>query len=528
MTFEQKESLPYFFSTLLALGVIVIVWKHRRSPGGKAFIWMMLGLAAWAGPAGLEITSNSLSANLIWSIVSYPGVLSVPVFFFLFVLQFTGQEYLLTRRNLALLWIIPGITLLMALTNNWHHLLWSSLVPDPLVGENLIHYGHGPWFYVMLVYLYALVLAGSVLLLKAAFSFQKAFRLQTLAILVSIPLPWLGNLLYILNISPLPGLDTAPIFFTMTGLVLSLAIFRFQLLELVPVAREMVIEGLLDGIMVMDARERIVDINPAAKKLLNLSAGAWLGQPISSLVPQIQQLIDHPQLKLETFSETATPTWVEMHLDPLRSPTGRLLGRLLTLRNITDRKQMELDLQEKTRELERLAVSDSLTGLFNRRYIESALQLEFERCERYHLSLAIAMFDIDLFKGINDRFGHPCGDEVIRRVSRELRACLRSADIAARVGGDEFLALFPLTSLEDGWMAIERLRSLLEHSVIDCTGEGITISGGVTSWFAGDKPNAALQRVDRLLYQAKKQNRNLVLKDAGQSDPFQVNPEELA
>jgi len=513
MTQMQVQSIPFFFSTVLALGVVALVWKLSAHTGVKAFIAMMLAVALWSVMAGMEALATSLSANLIWTKLSYPGVVSVPVLFFLFVLQFTGHEHWLSHRNQGLLWIIPVLTLLLAFTNEWHHLQWSSLTPDPLLGESLIYYGHGPWFYVMIVFLYLLMLVATILLVQAAFNFHSAFRLQTLAILFSAPLPWLSNFLYIMDISPLPGLDTAPIFFAATGLILSLAIFRFQLLDLVPVAREMIIEGLQDGIMVMDDSGRIVDINPAALRLLNWPDRNWVGLPGGQLIPQIRNLLDKTTIKIEIQSQSDSPLWLELHQDPLHSRNGRMLGTLLTLRNITERKQMEMALEEKTRQLENLAVSDSLTGLFNRRYIETALRLEFERCERYHLSLAIAMFDIDLFKRINDHFGHPCGDDVIRWVSRELVSCKRTTDIAARVGGDEFLILFPQCNLDDAWKAMERLRNILADSLIPCTGEGVTISGGVTAWYAGDNPSAALQRVDRLLYQAKERSRNLMLKD---------------
>jgi diguanylate cyclase (GGDEF)-like protein len=515
MTLVQIQALPFFLSVILSLGVIALIWRFRSHSGGKTFIWMMLALSVWAAMAGMEVISTSLAANLFWSIASYPGVLSVPVLFFLFVTQYTGYEQWLSRRNLILVWTIPVVTMLLALTNQWHHLHWSSLTPDPLLGEAVIHYGHGPWFYVMIVFLYLVMLVASPLLFQAALNFHKAFRFQTLAILVSIALPWIGNFLYILGVSPMPGIDMAPIFFSIAGLIFALAIFRFRLLDLVPVAREMIIEGFQDGILVMDDQDRIVDVNRAAKTLLNLANRTWVGESGISLIPQTRALLDNPALKIELQSQFEGETWLELHLEALQSSTGRILGRLLTIRNITERKQMELILQEKTRELERLAVSDSLTGLFNRRYIETALRLEFERCERYPpLSMAIAMFDIDLFKGINDRFGHPCGDEVIRCVSRELTVCIRASDIAGRFGGDEFIILFPQCTLEDAWQVMDRLRNVLAEMQVPCTGKGITISGGVTAWYPGDNPNAALQRVDHLLYQAKARSRNLILKDA--------------
>jgi PAS domain-containing protein len=347
----SMQSIPYFLSAILALGVMVLVWKYRRSSLGRTFILMMLAEFVWAAMVGVEANSTTLAANRFWTILSYFGVVSVPVLFFIFVLYFTGREGWLSRRNLYLLWVIPVITILMVVTNEWHHLHWSYLVPDLVQGEKLIYYGHGPWYYVVVVYFYVLTFTASLLLLQAVFNFGKAFRLQALVILLSVPLPWLGNLVYFMGISPWPGMDPAPIFFTLSGLIQSLAIFRFQLLDLAPVAREMIVEGLPEGIVVMDAQGRIVDLNPAADALLNLSGRSKLGQLGVDVIPQINLLTESPVVEFEFPDRAGQSRWLEYRQDPLSGRNGRMLGSVLTIRNITKRKQMELAFFDETQRL---------------------------------------------------------------------------------------------------------------------------------------------------------------------------------
>ncbi len=345
------KSAPFFVSAILALGVAALIWRHRKSSMGKALILMMLADIVWATFAGINANSTSLYANRLWTIISYPGVLCVPVFFFIFVVTFTGHEDWLSRRNLVLLWVIPVVTMLLVVTNEWHHLHWSFLTPDPLLGESLIHYGYGPWYYVMVIYMYGLVLIASLLLLEVAFKYRNDFRLQALAILIGVPLPWTGSILYIFGLSPWPGLDHTPVFFSVTGLILSLAVFRFQLLELMPVARDLIVEGLQDGIVVMDAQGRIVDINPAASILLNISDRSRVGQLGVDLIPQIKLLQESPVMEFEFAVGSSQPPWLEYQLSPLPGRKGRMVGNILTVRNITERKQMELAFSDETQRL---------------------------------------------------------------------------------------------------------------------------------------------------------------------------------
>ncbi len=164
-------------------------------------------------------------------------------------------------------------------------------------------------------------------------------------------------------------------------------------------------------------------------------------------------------------------------------------------------------------QMKQLAITDPLTELYNRRFTEITLETEFKRCERYESPLAIGFFDVDDFKQVNDRFGHACGDDVLKVVADQLKASIRFVDFPARVGGDEFLIIFPHTTLNDAWDVLNRLRHKLRQCIISCTGEFVTISGGVTTWSPGDKPEDTLTRADNLMYQAKHLGKDQIIKD---------------
>lgn len=174
------------------------------------------------------------------------------------------------------------------------------------------------------------------------------------------------------------------------------------------------------------------------------------------------------------------------------------------VREIEQRKQLE-------RELKHQAITDPLTGLFNRRHFDELYERERERARRHGTPLTLVMVDLDFFKEVNDRYGHECGDIVLRDVAQFLRDGLRQPDLVGRLGGEEFVLLLPETDTEEARVMIERLRSRLAERVMVVAGESVS----VTATFAlaavhpeRDSLNDALRVVDLALYQGKDEGRN--------------------
>ncbi len=163
-------------------------------------------------------------------------------------------------------------------------------------------------------------------------------------------------------------------------------------------------------------------------------------------------------------------------------------------------------LEESVVELERLSTTDTLTGLYNRRAFNQHLVMEFDRSRRYGSPMALVMMDIDHFKHINDRYGHPTGDEVLEQMGGVLRAAERISDLPSRFGGEEFALLLPNTDAEAAHHMAERLRTTVESRAWPCA--PVTVSIGVTSRREDDTHQSLLSRGDRALYAAKAAGRN--------------------
>lgn len=180
-------------------------------------------------------------------------------------------------------------------------------------------------------------------------------------------------------------------------------------------------------------------------------------------------------------------------------------------------KKLQDELEEKNRELRRLSVSDGLTGLYNHRHIHGLLRDEFERSGRTGAPLTVAMFDLDLFKSVNDTWGHPAGDSVLVQLAGILRVSARDVDRLGRYGGEEFLAILPATDADGGAVFVERVRHAVENREFDIgTTQPIsmTISAGVATYpheRIGDV-ESLIREADRALYAAKAAGRNRTIR----------------
>jgi diguanylate cyclase (GGDEF)-like protein len=180
-------------------------------------------------------------------------------------------------------------------------------------------------------------------------------------------------------------------------------------------------------------------------------------------------------------------------------------------------KRLQDELEEKNRELERLSISDGLTGLFNHRHIYGLLHEEFERADRTNERLTVAMFDLDRFKAVNDNYGHQAGDRVLEQFADILRECAREIDRLGRYGGEEFLAVLPDTSIDDAFVFVERVRREVARRPFDIGKSeplSMTISCGLATYpheLISD-PETLVRYADEALYAAKAAGRNRALR----------------
>jgi PAS domain S-box-containing protein len=343
--------IPLILATSIAATLAIYTWRHRRTPGAIPFTIMMAALVQWGLFYTLELVVLELPAKLFLSKITFIGIIATPTSWFIFAMEYTTGRDWSTRRRLALLSIMPILTLWMIWTNDLHNLFWVSRELAPAGPFLVVDSVNGSGFWVHAYYSYILLLVGAILIARSILRWPSGYRGQIIAVLLSLAAPWLANAITIFNLLPI-AIDLTPFAFTVTGVGMAYALFRHHMLDLVPIARDVVVENMNDGMIVIDANDRIVDINLEARKILGISAEQQpIGKPLADMLGQFQHLYERYRNVSEAEEEIEIEVdgehlWYEFSLSTLRDERRQVLGQLIIARDITDRKNTEILLQQ--------------------------------------------------------------------------------------------------------------------------------------------------------------------------------------
>jgi PAS domain S-box-containing protein len=340
-------AITLILSGIVTLGVSWMIFK-RTSGAIRCFGYMMLTIAIWAISYGCELSSDRLSQMLFWINIEYIGISYLPPFWIVFVLGFTGKDNWLTKTNLLLIFSVPTITLLMVWTNALHHLHYSSVSVDNSGPFPLLSIKAAIWYRIHTIYFYLMVIAG-ILLIITRFRKADAFiKKQNRIILFGALVPWLVNILYLLNLRPFGHLDLTPFAFIASSLIIATGLLGFKLFDIVPIARGKIIEALQEGILVLDAQNRVIDINPEMRKIMGVRTDHIIGKKPEHLFPGFAELNDTVNDKDNSHIEIkmADGRFFSVTLTSLFERQTVYSGKIMLFRDITDRKQSEDKLHE--------------------------------------------------------------------------------------------------------------------------------------------------------------------------------------
>jgi diguanylate cyclase (GGDEF)-like protein len=513
------EVVPSLMATAVCLAMMPVGWRRRPAPGAWAFLWLLAALALWSFSQSVGVALTDLPAKVWLHKVRYLGVATAPVAWLAFTLSYTGLASFLSRGTLVLLALVPLATIVLAFTNESHHWLWRQAhliqnTPFPALAIE-----HGPWFPVQAAYAYMLVLVATALT-TWTLSQSPHQRAQLVTFTAAPLIVCATNLLFILGGGPLPLLDLTPLSFAVGVLVLGWSMSRHRLFDLVPVTRYDVVEGMSEAVLVLDERDRLLDMNAAAQDVLGLTPSQAIGHPPPApLANRAASAPGGPPARWEITLEGGRRSY-EVSASPLRRG-GAAAGHVLLLRETTTRRLAEegllraqQELQLANEQLARLANTDALTGLSSRRLFLQRLAEEAARARRHLQPLSVLMLDLDFFKRINDTYGHVVGDQVLVGAAGAISAVKRESDIAGRIGGEEFGLILPATDLEGARSMAERLRRSIgtqQHLTDDGLEFAITASLGVATFASGVRDETELLNLaDAALYYAKELGRDRV------------------
>ncbi|MFC7074926.1 histidine kinase N-terminal 7TM domain-containing protein [Haloarcula halophila] len=339
---------------LLALSVVTTTglagyaWRHRYEHGATAFLGLMIGFSVSSATHLIGLLTTDLGWRLFWEYLQWTGTAVVPVFWFLFALTYTGYDEVIDRRTVAVLAAVPAVTIVLTWTNHWHGLMWAENALVVVDGLAILEQTFGPWFWVYTVSMYALTVAGGVLLVRLVWVSNHLYADQAILVVLGVAAPIVAGGLSVLSVTPIrnPPLDMTPYSFVVTGAAFGYALFRHRLFDLVPATRQLgrsaVIQHLEDGVVIVDTERQVLYLNPTAAELFDCTPSAVLGRPVRSLVDDAAIDFEAEDALAEVELDDGV---YEVRTSPIRDRHGRLTGHTLVVHDITARTRRERRLE---------------------------------------------------------------------------------------------------------------------------------------------------------------------------------------
>jgi len=342
-----------FFSILLlltggfAIAVGLFAWNRRDTTGSFTLTLLMIAVAEWAIASSLESAASTIPQKILWAQISYLGIHSIPPLFLILSLQYNQNDRWLAPRRLLVFWLVPLIIMGLAFTNNYHNLIWTEFTFSPEIpNQVLLQYGAGFW--IGAIYDYSLILIASINMVWTAQNLSNLYRRQVGAIVIAAALPWVGNLLYIIGVNPFPGQGLTSVTFLLMGIFLAWSMFRHQLFDFVPIAREKIVDKLSEIVIYVDKNSKIADANHRALTLIQ-GKDQIIGNQATDTLQRWPYLATLFKNTPENFTfrkviQDKEDRWYDLRISPFQQ-NAQTQGWLIILRDITEQRELETALR---------------------------------------------------------------------------------------------------------------------------------------------------------------------------------------
>lgn len=329
---------PLFVSAFIAALVGTYTWPRRHVKGAWPLLLITAAITIWCLGYAFEIMATSLATKVWWAKSQYLGISFLPYFWLLFSVVYASRRPTYWWPLLRWLAILPMLTLLLALTNEWHGLIWAevALLAREDLGLLLLNTRFGLWFWVHTAVSYLFLFWGTVLLLRGLWYRQHLYRAQVVVVTIAALTPWIANVLFLSDLTERLILDITPFALTVTAVLLGWAILSYRLVDIVPIARDLVLESMRQGVIVVNSAGRVADMNPAAAHIVGLPVAQALGNQATDVLTPWPHLLPYLQAKLETetkitIGQGAAQTTYQVHIVPLYDRQQIPLGHILTI-----------------------------------------------------------------------------------------------------------------------------------------------------------------------------------------------------
>ena len=359
----QLWYLALLFATAVYGGLAAALLRNRQGPGSRAAGSLLLAVATWIAAAVWEQAAPSLDGFYLAQKIKYTAIACIPSLYFLFFLSYAGRVGI-RRWHVAGLFLVPLATTLLVWTNAWHQLVWAhpSLGPN---GERLVRVNAGPWYWRVHVpygyLLFAVTLGAMAVELRGQ---SKLYRSQVALLLVATLIPLVTNALFVAGFGS-SRLGPTPVALAVSAPLFAWGFIRLHLFRLSPVAYRAVFQHMRDGVVVVDRFDRVVDLNPVALAMLGRPAAAVVGHCVEDVVPSWRAALAEVD-GAPVACEAADGSALELSASPIQASRGAQSGRVVLLRDVTQRRRAEAALRE-SEALVRSLVEHSPNGILRLR-----------------------------------------------------------------------------------------------------------------------------------------------------------------
>ncbi|KDR96332.1 diguanylate cyclase (GGDEF) domain-containing protein [Peptoclostridium litorale DSM 5388] len=469
-------------SSILIANMAIYAMRRRKVPGAFAFSLLLFAISFHSLGYAFELLSDTVDKMYFGVRFEYIGISFYPVIIAVFARQYADERRILTKSITSLLITISIATLIFVNTNTYHLLYYKSLGIDSTFGFNVLKLEKGIWYYVQSAALIFSNIYGVAAFAAKSKKSRGDYRKRALFMLTGCSIPVVVFVIYILGMGP-AYIDIMTFAYMPMSLLIGVGMFRYEILFLTPVTHEMVFNSIDEAVIVADKNGRLISCNDSAKSIFPSMKRIGIGESLY-LIEELCEYdfesdLDGYEIEGKIYS-----------LKVIEMKGGR--GRIYVANDITESEMAK-------KQLKKMAITDALTGIYNRRHFME--KLENEKTEG-----AFAIIDIDHFKNINDTFGHVEGDKVLVGFANKLKNSF-SNDLVCRYGGEEFALFMDIYDLE---MAFKRIEEFRKNIAEDKSGINFTFSAGVAKYRRKNLSECIVE-ADRRLYEAKGNGRNRVV-----------------
>ena len=338
MIFSNIYFITSVISIVISLALVMLfIKRHNETARSMSVLFVMAAL--WSLSDLLSAVYEDTLPKLFWDKFAYIGVVLIPVLWFTFSIRYTNPGKYINNKKIILLYIFPLITIIIVFTNDFHHLFQTKMKYLKVGTFNITNPDFGIWFFLHTFYSYTLFIVGTVLLIRKLIRQPAIYRKQSIIMGMGALAPFLGNIIYTLNILPII-MDLSVFSFSITGIMFFWAMYKYKLFDLVPAAREKVIESMDEIFVVLDSKDRIIDINLIGKKTICKNGANIIGEQFLNAVgcnrtvfeKHMHSVRTNKKLSLEVEGEKK---YFNFKINPLFDGKSNINGKFIILHDIT-------------------------------------------------------------------------------------------------------------------------------------------------------------------------------------------------